>query len=414
MNLEYISNKIEALLNNNNNPLKDFYFYVATEGFYLDTVADLSVHKNIIPVFVNQLGGENNPVPGFGQKDFNVSIHIYFPIMFKSVFYELEDYLDELFVGQIVDFAPIGGSPDCALCNINIPKFTTIMDAGLIEFKTWTQSVYGLAVDTANFWMDMEVDLYTSTVKDLDKHDGFLYGNNYSCSLSVTLSDGVTTLTENNPKFLSSTNMSNSEPAAEQILGTLYSKGLPASTSYSKEIPLYVKNNDFYARLLNEHYSKTLQGCKLTFTDHLILKNASSVKYTNYSSTTAISVASSSFSITISTTDCNENANDVIVKSIKSSSSTALGEVLEKVTETSRSFNADKTAITITYQVNLGITLTSIPNPYIVYEYKLKNNTYADYIIDKEYLYYITNSSVVSAKGTPLGITLNIADRIED
>jgi len=348
MNLEYISNKIEALLNNNNNPLKDFYFYVATEGFYLDTVADLSMHKNIIPVFVNQLGGENNPIPGFGQKDFNISIHIYFPIMFKSVFYELEEYLDSLFVGQIIDFAPTGGSPDCALCNINIPKFTTIMDAGLIEFKTWTQSVYGLAVDTANFWMDMEVDLYTSTVKDLNKVGGFIYGNSWKTEIAITDKESATInrtmisgevvldceetlnfeaesiisyeitgtdkhkvyftqnptilstnnkkityqltryqgyggnlsfsvvlkinkiiLKEQNPIFIAETDMSNATPASEQVLGENYAKGFASHTSYSREIPLYIRNNAYYASLIQYYFQRNLQKLRVVVKDYM-------------------------------------------------------------------------------------------------------------------------------------------------
>lgn len=50
MNLEYISKKIENIINSADNPLhKDFYFYVATDGFYLDSVADLSMKKTLYP-----------------------------------------------------------------------------------------------------------------------------------------------------------------------------------------------------------------------------------------------------------------------------------------------------------------------------------------------------------------------------
>jgi len=198
MNLEYISRKIQSILNNSTatgNPLarEGFYFYVATDGYYLDKISDNSLKKNIIPVFVGYHSGEITPVPNLDETDYNVNVSVYFPIIYKEKFYKLERYLKTTFVGKIVDFGhgqTVSEDPDekiaNALCNISVPTFTTIADAGLIEFKNWTSTTYGMAIDTANFWMQMNFALYTSTINGLGQSNGFAYGNEVTTTLSFS------------------------------------------------------------------------------------------------------------------------------------------------------------------------------------------------------------------------------------
>lgn len=343
MNLEYVSKKIETILNDSNNPLysSGFYFYVATDGFYIDKISNEALKKNIIPVFIGYQSGEITPIPNLEEVDYNINISLYFPIIYKEKFYKLQKYLMTTFVGRIIDFGhgqSTSEDPDekisNALCNISIPTFTTIADAGLIEFKNWTKTNYGLAIDTASFWMHMNFILYTSTIKGLGQANGFAYGNEVKTTLSFSSPSGhyilevakigdnmymrnpshnkmydaiqhyafmdvnsdiiylrttsITTGTnyykyENDMMVLKGTItrdttelaneqiittnpsvQSQSEPAAQQLLGTKETEGLATSTSYSSGFNCFFKKDMFFIHTLIQWFSGELQNQAFT------------------------------------------------------------------------------------------------------------------------------------------------------
>ena len=87
-----VAAKLEEILNSAECPT-DFQFVVKSQGYHLDTIADKKKGINKIPVFVEMVGGEYNPVPNLKQANFTYGVNIWFPIRFKETFYALNEYL---------------------------------------------------------------------------------------------------------------------------------------------------------------------------------------------------------------------------------------------------------------------------------------------------------------------------------
>jgi len=280
MNLENIKNKLNTILNDNtvNTLATKYKFVCVAEGYYLDSVIDTTVKKNIIPVFVGAMGGNVNPVPGLNEVDYNVDINFYFPVNFKEDFYSLDDILKNYFSGKIVDFgsqiSPI--TVDNALCNISIPKYNVIMDAGLGELKSWTSQVFGLEIDTARYWMGMNLTLFLNTANNLGQYGGFIMGNSVEITSLVFKYNGVTILTETSPIIIERADIVSSTPAVQQLFSETYSKGFPANTGYTRQLPLIIKNNSEYRSLLNYIENvKDMQKITVVVTESIPFKSQS-------------------------------------------------------------------------------------------------------------------------------------------
>ena len=73
--LNDISKKIQAVLDGTDAEIPsgvskptDLDFVVKTAGFHLDNIYNKKTWKNFIPVFINSLGGQFNPVPQLKEK----------------------------------------------------------------------------------------------------------------------------------------------------------------------------------------------------------------------------------------------------------------------------------------------------------------------------------------------------------
>lgn len=310
MNLEYISNKLNSILNSVNNPLhSSYHFFCATEGYFLDSVADLTMKKNIIPVFIGSYGGEINPIPDLGDVTHNVKIFIYFPINFKNDFYKLNDFFVSEFVGKQVDFGHTQGElviHENAICTVSVPQYNTIADAGLSELKSWTKSIYGLDIDTATYWMSMELTLYLHSVNGLGQagsddysNTGFIMGNEVKVTSVVIKhwsgNTSTTVLTETNPIIIQRVDVASSEPAVQQLFSDTHSKGFGANSGYTKQLPLIIRNTTGYRTLLDYLESsnkKDIQNLSVEVTETLPFTTPLSVTntyfITNYTRSTEI------------------------------------------------------------------------------------------------------------------------------
>lgn len=265
INLETIAKKLDDVLNGIDtdipnglvNPVtNDAFFKVFSEGLYLSTIADYNVGKNFFPVIVGAYGGENNPVEGLGEQDRNVLMQILFPVRFKEQFYELEDYLDQVFVGRLLTF----GSQK-AVCNLSPAQFNELQDFSFNEFNKWVETTYKQPLDRTETYMAMNITLYLSTAKNVGIEGGFIYGNSYHTELRFYYDDTFDNYSEDkNPIFVQANPTTNISPASQQILEENYARGMPQSAAYSRQITLYCKTTEFYAVLINKYLNRQYQN----------------------------------------------------------------------------------------------------------------------------------------------------------
>lgn len=244
--LTEVAKKLEEILNGTDNDAQidgeAVLFKVATEGFHLDTIADTEKGKNFIPVFISLDGGQINPVPNLKQAQYNIRVQIFYPVKYKDIFYYLNDYLFDKFVGKTINYGTLSGT---ALSNISVARYGEIQALDLTRFAQWVSSTYQKTIDTCQEYMSMEFMLYLSTLnEDLE------FGNSVQTSFSYTY--GGNTLTDTSPIYEEGSIETNSEPNGQQLLDATIPEtdGLPVVTSIGTGLTLYVKNTEFYTQLL--------------------------------------------------------------------------------------------------------------------------------------------------------------------
>lgn len=274
INLEEIARKLDKMLNGIDSeipagltsPVTDEYFFmVFSEGLYLSRIADMrnGERKNFIPVVIGAYGGENNPVEGLGEQDRNALIQVLFPVRFKEQMYELENYIAQCFVGRLLTF----GSQKC-VCNVSPAQYGELQDFSFSEFNNWVETNYKMPLDKTETYMSMTMNLYLSTAKNVGSEGGFIYGNSYTTSLKIYTDDTfATSYTEDNPVFIQTNPTAGLAPASQQILGDSYSRGMPQSTAYTRQITLYMKQSAFYAVLIEAYLNRNYQTLILSIKD---------------------------------------------------------------------------------------------------------------------------------------------------
>ncbi|MBO7695503.1 MAG: hypothetical protein J6T10_22990 [Methanobrevibacter sp.] len=182
INLNEVANKISEILNSVNNPLRidkeRVLFDVATEGYRVDSIAVREKGKNAIPVFIALAGGENQPIPNLSQQSKSINIAVYYPIIYKDVFVDLETYLDNEIVGKILNF---GDSTKECLCNLGVAQYGEIQNLDLDMFKKFVANKYEKTVETSVNWHSMILTLYATKM-----NEGYIFGNEIEFALKMT------------------------------------------------------------------------------------------------------------------------------------------------------------------------------------------------------------------------------------
>lgn len=260
--LDEVAKKIQDILNGTdaeviaNNPSLNlptpFAFVVNTEGYHLDHNIEIETGKNFIPVFISSMGGNFNPVPELMQANYVIPITFYFPVRFKNEAYKLNEYLARVFVGKQLNY---GENSGIALSNISVAQYGEIVDLDLKQFAEWVRTNYKQPIEKMEPYIQMSFSLYLSTVAE-----GFVYGNDASATLTLNDSDY-----EAEPlTFVQSSVQSNSDPAPQQVLGENETEALPTGTSYGSSFSVYVKNDPFFQKIIEEWFAGNAQA--LTFT----------------------------------------------------------------------------------------------------------------------------------------------------
>src|SRR5690606_19545270 len=140
---------LSSVLNNINNPLNNYSFNVITYGDHLDSIANRTLNKNEIPVYIANQDGDIVPIPSLNQVNMSFDIYIYFPIVFKDDFFRLGSYLMSTYVGQNLNYGALSGS---GISNINVPMFGDLQKQQMNEFRTFINTSFGLEVVATELW----------------------------------------------------------------------------------------------------------------------------------------------------------------------------------------------------------------------------------------------------------------------
>ena len=182
INLKEIADTLSEVLNSVNNPLRieneRVAFLVATEGYRIDKIDDRKLGKNLIPVFVGASGGENQPIPNLSQQSKSVNIAIHYPIKYKDIFYQLETYLDDEFVGKVRN---MGTTTKGCLVNLSTAQFGEIVKGNFEQFEKWANNTYERTIDDTQNWYSMVLTLYATKMSE-----GYIFGNEINFALKMT------------------------------------------------------------------------------------------------------------------------------------------------------------------------------------------------------------------------------------
>lgn len=273
--LPEVATKLERILNSLDgytNPLA-YYFQVETEGFHIDHIEKADKSGNFIPVFISSLGGQFNPVRGLKQATYSIPVVLYYPVRFKDDFYLLGEFLEEVFVGNKINYGTVSGS---AISNISVPQFGEIQNLDFTQFKKWINDNYQKQIEKMEPYMSMQFTLYLSNAAE-----GLLFGNDVKVDFTFTYNNVDYKIEDINIDGASV--QSNTQPQSEQEEGTPESFSVPFSTAYGSSFKFYpdmnktieidvgggVTDTRYPWRILLEQWlSGNIQGieCSLDFT----------------------------------------------------------------------------------------------------------------------------------------------------
>lgn len=229
MILSEIAEKLEAILNDSDNPVA-FQYKVEAQGFHIDHIINKDVGTNFIPVFVASMGGQFNAVPDLKQGTYVIPITFYFPVRFKDEIFKLGDYLVATFVGKYINYGTYSGY---AISNLSVPTYGEIQDLDLDQFQEWVENIYQNRVGRKNEpFMSMSINLYLT-----DAAEGFIFGNSVDAHLVYKGSSHPVV-------FASSSIQSSAQSNSQQELGaeTPEAEGLPFGTAYGMGFTAYVSD----------------------------------------------------------------------------------------------------------------------------------------------------------------------------
>lgn len=250
-----LKEQLSSVLNNINNPLNNYSFNVITYGDHLDSIANRTLNKNEIPVYIANQDGDIVPIPSLNQVNMSFDIYIYFPIVFKDDFFRLGSYLMSTYVGQNLNYGALSGS---GISNINVPVFGDLQKQQMNEFRTFINTSFGLEVVATELWSCLNFKLYITQLSS-----GFIFGNQVTSSLSFTFAG--TTYSENLVYYSQARNM-NADPSSQQALNDLETLALTKNTSYGDSMEVYIRDNAFWREFIYLYENGLLQNLSFTFT----------------------------------------------------------------------------------------------------------------------------------------------------
>ena len=228
----------------------DFSFQIAIDGFHLDHIKGDN-HKNFIPCFLSQLGGEFDPVPDIQKQALNYNLTLYYPVRFKNTFYEIANYLATALVGKVMTWGDVSGR---CLSTIDPATFGEIAPQDLAQYSSWVNATYGKAQSVSENYMTMSINVYLTTTK------GVLWGNDAQIKLYYEYEDINKSFY---CKWVSNAFQQENSPVAQQLVNEskhTYNRINNTTNSYSVQFYL----NDDNKQLLELWFNDDLDGVNFT------------------------------------------------------------------------------------------------------------------------------------------------------
>lgn len=164
--LTEVAKKIENMLNGNDDETSslvrpnDLFFQVENVGYHIDHIYNNKTGKNFIPVYIDLLNGEYDPVSTTKIASYTISVTMYFPVRMKDSFFTMADFLYDCFVGKIRNYGTLTGK---CLSNISPSEYGEIVDTDFTQYKQWVNDVYKEKIERNEKWMTMTFRLFLST-----------------------------------------------------------------------------------------------------------------------------------------------------------------------------------------------------------------------------------------------------------
>lgn len=274
--LNEIATKLENILNGVDSQItatrpNNYNFRVKTFGDMMDSIADNTLKENVIPVFLNQMSGEFEPIPVIESATYQVPITIYIPANQKENFYAWCNFLATAFVGTILNYGTNSGS---CLSNIDAPTFTALDTNNFKQFKEWIASVYSISTGITSYWFSIDFTLHLSTAYGTFQENGFIFGNQIKHTLSYVYNG--TTYTEN--LILTESNRTlNTQIASQQLLTSTDSQitTFVTNSAFGNGITIYLRNNTFWQQFLQLYSAGNTQNLNMTYTKDYYLNGFS-------------------------------------------------------------------------------------------------------------------------------------------
>ena len=221
------------------------------------------------PVMVSQDGGDFEPMADIRleRPDFRISFLL--PSDREDLKELVSEAFSDSFVGKFVVFgsgADLQGS-DCTMSVItqNACERLDIDTDGV--YSRSINELFGAQAKDIRYWTSYDFSLSMSTAKNgggcSANDDGVIFGNQVSSVISFEY--GGTTYQENY-KNVETTDSAVSSAYVQQSINGKYQRGIEQSTAYSKTISMAVRNNAFFAKLLEIVRDKELSGVRFSLT----------------------------------------------------------------------------------------------------------------------------------------------------
>lgn len=242
------------------NPCKSFYFSVLTYGTHLDSVANKTIKKNVIPVYIANMEGEIEPIPTLNEQDLTYTVYIYFPIAYKDNFFAFGNYLMDVFNGKTLNFGANSGK---AICALKPPELQEIQQYDFNEFKSFINENYNLPIEKSAQYGVMHFELYAHQVANLGKTNGFLIGNQIKHKLSFEYGGKIY---EEDLITTSAARNLTSETVEQQGFNDYQTEAVAKNTTYINSVEAYVRENDFWLKFIELYETGLLQNITFKYT----------------------------------------------------------------------------------------------------------------------------------------------------
>lgn len=238
--LSNILNGLDSSTSIYDNSCDDFYFAVKTYGTRLETIANQELKRNVIPVYINGVSGNIEPIENLNEVDSSFDVYIYFPIKYKEQFFKLSNFLLSALNAKTYNYGTISGN---ALTTLSVPELDEIQDLQLNELSSFLEQDYNLSISKTEQWGILSFSLYFYQVANLGEEDGYILGNQVKYYITYKGLTEEITATQRIINYEADT-------YSEQVFSDSETASIAKNGITTWTINPYIRNNTFWKTFL--------------------------------------------------------------------------------------------------------------------------------------------------------------------